>query len=298
LVFQGSIIGLGLYYNTVDQYKIQVSAISKCQYKSYYYADFECDELPLDTGSKFCIFHDINYLKATHDSLYYYRKEQVVKRLKEKLSEYCSNHRPLKFIGYFLPEISFKNRQFAEALYFSDTTFYGVADFSGVRFSSQADFSRARFTQAYFRDSTFDGDVNLQGSFNESIYFSNAEFNDRAHFVGAIFGVANFVGAKFSGEAAFTSAIFFGVANFFGAIFSWTANFEEATFSDEAFFGSATFSDEAFERAMGDFIPLLTLPSEIKVGLIDFVIKIVGGAVTFGLLAIALRRKFERKYTR
>jgi hypothetical protein len=49
---------------------------------------------------------------------------------------------------------------------------------------------------------------------------------------------------------------------------------------------------------MGDFIPLLTLPSDIKVGLIDYVIKIVGGAVTFGLLAIALRRKFERKYTR
>jgi hypothetical protein len=49
---------------------------------------------------------------------------------------------------------------------------------------------------------------------------------------------------------------------------------------------------------MGDFIPLLTLPSEIKVGMLDFIIKIVGAAVTFGLLAIALRRKFERKYTR
>jgi hypothetical protein len=33
------------------------------------------------------------------------------------------------------------------------------------------------------------------------------------------------------------------------------------------------------------------------VGLIDYIIKIVGGAVTFGLIAIALRGRFERKYT-
>jgi hypothetical protein len=30
-------------------------------------------------------------------------------------------------------------------------------------------------------------------------------------------------------------------------------------------------------------------------GIIDFVIKIIGGAVTFGLIAIALRRRFERR---
>jgi hypothetical protein len=39
------------------------------------------------------------------------------------------------------------------------------------------------------------------------------------------------------------------------------------------------------------------MPSDIKIGLVDYVIKIVGGAVTFGLIAIALRRRFERKYT-
>jgi hypothetical protein len=49
---------------------------------------------------------------------------------------------------------------------------------------------------------------------------------------------------------------------------------------------------------MGDFVSLLTLPSEVKIGLLDFVIKIIRGAVTFGLIAIALRRRFERKYTR
>ena len=52
---------------------------------------------------------------------------------------------------------------------------------------------------------------------------------------------------------------------------------------------------KSFVRTMGDFIPLLSMPSDIKIGLVDYVIKIVGGAVTFGLIAIALRRRFERK---
>jgi hypothetical protein len=53
---------------------------------------------------------------------------------------------------------------------------------------------------------------------------------------------------------------------------------------------------KAFERSIAGFIPLLPLGSNIKVGIIDYVIKIVGGAVTFGLIAIALRRRFERRY--
>jgi uncharacterized protein YjbI with pentapeptide repeats len=55
---------------------------------------------------------------------------------------------------------------------------------------------------------------------------------------------------------------------------------------------------KAFERSFADFLPLLSLGGEIKVGIIDYIIKIFGGALTFGLLLIAFRRKFERKYTR
>jgi uncharacterized protein YjbI with pentapeptide repeats len=55
---------------------------------------------------------------------------------------------------------------------------------------------------------------------------------------------------------------------------------------------------KAFERSFADFLPLLSLGGDIKVGIIDYIIKIVGGALTFGLLIIAFRRKFERKYTR
>jgi uncharacterized protein YjbI with pentapeptide repeats len=53
---------------------------------------------------------------------------------------------------------------------------------------------------------------------------------------------------------------------------------------------------KAFERSIAGFIPLLPLGSNIKVGIIDYVIKIVGGAVVFALIAVALRRRFERRY--
>jgi hypothetical protein len=51
---------------------------------------------------------------------------------------------------------------------------------------------------------------------------------------------------------------------------------------------------KAFERSLADFLPLLPT-GDFKMGIIDFVIKIIGGAVTFGLIAIALRRRFERR---
>jgi uncharacterized protein YjbI with pentapeptide repeats len=58
--------------------------------------------------------------------------------------------------------------------------------------------------------------------------------------------------------------------------------------------GNSTHLLSSFQRSL----PVLSLPSDIKVGIIDYITKIVGGALTFGLLIIAFRRKFERKYTR
>jgi hypothetical protein len=60
--------------------------------------------------------------------------------------------------------------------------------------------------------------------------------------------------------------------------------------------GEITEWQKAFERSIADFLPILSMKEEIEVGIIDYVIKIVGGAVTFGLIAIALRRRFERRY--
>jgi hypothetical protein len=40
------------------------------------------------------------------------------------------------------------------------------------------------------------------------------------------------------------------------------------------------------------------MPSDTKIGIIYFIVKMVGGGLIFVLLGVALRRKFERKYTR
>ena len=55
---------------------------------------------------------------------------------------------------------------------------------------------------------------------------------------------------------------------------------------------------KAFERSLADFLPIISIGSDIKVGIVDFIVKIVGGTLAFVLLGVALRRKFERKYTR
>jgi hypothetical protein len=155
-----------------------LAASAICQYKNERY-DFACDERTGDTGSKFCIFHDINYLKGDN---YDKHKEAVVKRFKEKLAEYSSNQSTLFWL-----------------------------------------------TQ---KDPTKDPSFSM------------------------------FVGAY------------------------WILHL------------NPFYLERAFERSLADFLPLLSLPSNIQVGVIDYITKIVGGALTFGLLIIAFRRKFERKYTR
>ncbi|HKG88358.1 MAG TPA: hypothetical protein VKA95_08530 [Nitrososphaeraceae archaeon] len=52
---------------------------------------------------------------------------------------------------------------------------------------------------------------------------------------------------------------------------------------------------KAFERSVADFLPILPLGSK-EVVIQDYLIKVIGGAISFGLLAIALRRRFERKF--
>jgi hypothetical protein len=80
-------------------------------------------------------------------------------------------------------------------------------------------------------------------------------------------------------------------------------NSDQTSPSSSSFIGLAQVGNgtqwlKSFERSAVDFLPLLSSGgSDFKLGLIDYVFKIVGGAVIFGLIVIALRRRFERKYT-
>ncbi len=62
--------------------------------------------------------------------------------------------------------------------------------------------------------------------------------------------------------------------------------------------GNETHVMMAIKRSVADFIPLLPIggTAGTKAGLIDYMIKVISGVLVFGLLAIALRRRFERKF--
>ena len=54
--------------------------------------------------------------------------------------------------------------------------------------------------------------------------------------------------------------------------------------------------DRARERAIADSLLVLQLGSKVEVGLADYFFKILEAVLTFGLQAIALRRRFEWRY--
>lgn len=82
--------------------------------------------------------------------------------------------------------------------------------------------------------------------------------------------------------------------------FFWAIQSEPLRISSD-FIGFSQISNlthwtKATERAIADFLPVLQLGSNVEVGLADYIFKILGAVLTFGLLAIALRRRFERRY--
>jgi hypothetical protein len=223
----------------------------KCQYKNETY-EFRCDEHRRDTSSEFCIFHDINYLKDDN----YKRHKEVAKKFKDKLAEYSSNHRPLKFIGYCLPNTSFANEEFTEALYFNQATFYGVANFDSATFCNEANFDSATFYKlSSFSSATFAGKASFnKASFSTIANFGRAKFSD-ASFNSATFSAdAYFRLAKFSGNASFNSATFSGYTIFYSAEFSGNATFDSAEFSGESIFSEAKFSKNKANFRQATFV--------------------------------------------
>ena len=141
--------------------------------------NFACLESTEDTDSEFCIFHDRCYLK---DDNYEKHTQKIAEKFKERLSKYRSEKKPLKFIDYCLPDISFKDKEFSEEIYFNEAAFYGQADFSNAKFSEEAHFGAAKFSK---------GAMFFEAKFSKAVSF------DKAKFSGAFFN-----NGKFSGEAS------------------------------------------------------------------------------------------------
>jgi uncharacterized protein YjbI with pentapeptide repeats len=126
-------------------------------------------------------------------------KEEVARRLEKKLSEYSSNHTPLKFIGYYLPDISFQSKEFTEALYFGDATFYGLANFSGAKFSNETYFSGATFSDVVGFNRAY---------FAEKVSFLNTWFDGEVYFLAVDFKkLADFVYCKFNKSTLLMAAL-------------------------------------------------------------------------------------------
>jgi hypothetical protein len=144
----------------------------------------------LDTG--FCIFHDENYLQDKNNLVE--RKKEVTKRLMDKVAYSIDHNKALFCIGYHLPDIKIKARNFTKPVYFSHATFQD-ADFSGAKFSQLAYIDLAEFSgKAYFYSATFSEGANFNhATFSGEAYFDSAKFSQLAYFSSA----------KFSGEAYF-----------------------------------------------------------------------------------------------
>jgi uncharacterized protein YjbI with pentapeptide repeats len=110
---------------------------------------FECDVERIE-GKDLCLFHDETYLK---DSNHPENKDKVIEKLQKIIENSKNNGKPLKCIGYYLPDIELNRKEFTQQVYFDHCKFQ-KADFSGTTVSSSANFysifSKANFSQATF----------------------------------------------------------------------------------------------------------------------------------------------------
>lgn len=111
-------------------------------------------------------------------------------------------------MGYCLPQISFGNYKFTEALHFDYATFYGFVDFREAKFSKDATFYLAKFSGEDAALSNFD-----DATFSRGACFNGTKFSE-TYIIGTVFSEhADFREATFSGEAAFKLVKCYSVRN-------------------------------------------------------------------------------------
>jgi uncharacterized protein YjbI with pentapeptide repeats len=236
--------------------------VIQCKFKDEDFV-FQCDE-STDLKSGLCVFHDENYLndpeyKETN-------KQNVQRKLTEKIKNGISENKPLIFIKYHLPEFAFTREKITTPI-----------DFSGTKFMGEVNFSHTEFTDVYFYDTLFTEEADFSGAqFKKEAHFgsqlattsetidvqfikefgSGAQFKKEAIFTDAQFARAVFSGVRFRDDADFSSTQFaranFSYAQFIDADFDDAkftyANFSHAQFTDARFI-DAQFTDVDFIHA-------------------------------------------------
>ena len=214
--------------------------MTRCQFAVSYYDQresktkpFRCEQ-EVTENSNLCIFHD----KANYEN----NTSKILDKLKDIINKNAAEKRPLKLVGYNIPDISFrqlKSTNLQNDVYFNFTTFHGVSDFSGVVFSGICDFS----------DVTFKGGATfLKTKFKDAAYFVSAAFDNVADFSNSKFSEGcRFSYCNFAEQSAafFTEVIFAKTAEFDNSVFA-KIDFSDATFKMEAKFGYAKFTNKVF----------------------------------------------------
>jgi uncharacterized protein YjbI with pentapeptide repeats len=204
--------------------------------------------------TRYCVFHDIDYLKAANYSRH---KDEVASKFKEKLEECSSIEKPFGFVGYCLPEISFDNYEFTQPIVFVEFKFYGTAIFSRAQFKKEVNLSKTTFYKAaYFDTAKFYADFKLsEVTFSEEADFSGAGFSKAVFFDIHFSEISktSFYGSEFSSDVTFYNTFFkneilFQRARFLDRAVFTNSTFKQATFGDVTFYKETDFSFSTFEK--------------------------------------------------
>jgi uncharacterized protein YjbI with pentapeptide repeats len=205
----------------------------------------ECGERCESQAYTQCLFHDEHYLQ---DYQHREQHEKTIKeRLMEKVKESIRNSKPLRCIGYYLPNDIGIEGNFTKVVDFSGSTFQTV-NFTKAKFSAEVMFVEAKFRgKAIFSQTVFVGKANFNGAFffDQALFFSTT-FHGGAFFSETYFSQAVFQASRFHGEAYFPYSTFCKAVLFSEARFSKEAYFSEVMFSGEADFTAARFHGEAY----------------------------------------------------
>jgi hypothetical protein len=142
-----------------------------CDYEAEYYdyekGDWVLYECPHEPSQPRCMFHDGSSYKS--------RPDDVRKAFYKMVEDAIQNDQPLYCIGFRLPYITVRGKEFVKPVYFSGAKFQQQANFFRTTFQQQANFLYATFQQQVdFSYATFQ----QQADFSYANFIGEVEFNN------------------------------------------------------------------------------------------------------------------------
>ena len=103
-----------------------------------------------NTNNNFYLFY---YETCHKDSIHPENKDNVIKKLNDKINKSVIDNASLFCTGYYLPDIKI-NKEITQSVYFNGCKFQ-LTNFSKATFSDIVDFSDTKFSMRQLHDSLF-----------------------------------------------------------------------------------------------------------------------------------------------